>query len=461
MKAKKFPDTLLIVSLVLVLFTVLSWIIPAGEFEREIKNGKEILIADSFKEIDSNPQFYGLFTAPLRGIVSASEIIAFVFIVGGAFQIIHKTGALNSGLFTIIKYSEKNRGIKVMVIPILMFLFSLGGATFGMAEEVLVFLMVTIPLSQALGYDPLVGVAIPFIGAGVGFAGAFLNPFTVGIAQGIAEINPLFSGIEFRIISWLLLTTISIAYVMRYANKIVRNPSKSITGTISYDIDLSLLKPEEIEFNKRRKTIVFLLFFSIVILILGVNKFDWYINEISALFLVLGIVSALIYKLSTTNTITAFTDGAKMMITPALIIGFAKGALLIAQDANIIDTVLNFVAGLTGDLSKQISVNILFLIQSGINFLVPSGSGQAALTMPVIAPLADILEINRQSAVLAYQFGDGITNFIIPTSGVTMGILEIAKIPYNKWLLWIMPLILLLYLACILLLAISVTFKVW
>ncbi len=465
MKVRKFPHSLLLVSIVLVSLVIMTWIIPAGKYDTKVIEvsgmTKNVVIPDSYKEVEPNYQGLELFLAPLEGFVSAADIIAFVFLVGGAFSIINRTGAINAGLYQVIEMTKKNESLRHLVIPLLMLLFSIGGATFGMAEEVLVFLMVTIPLAIALGYDPIVGIAIPFIGAGVGFAGAFMNPFTVGIAQGIAGIEPLFSGMVYRLIVWFIMTLIAIIFVYRYAEKVRKNPSKSVVGKIEYGDKLKGLTQEEMVFNLKRKIIIFGLVISLGILIYGVTNYSWYIAEISGLFVALGLFSAIVYRLNPDEIIASFIEGAKDMIVPAVLIGLAKGALIIAENGMIIDTMLYNIANVAEGLPKVISVEIMFLVQSALNFIVPSGSGQAALTMPILAPLSDVLGISRQTSVLAYQFGDGITNFIIPTSGVTMGILEIAKVPYNTWLKWILPLMVILFLFAFVMLAIATSFDVW
>lgn len=465
MKQKKFPHSLFLISIVIIVLVILTWIIPAGKYEKkEVKiNGmtKYVVIPGTYKEVESNQQGLESFLAPLEGFVSASDIIAFVFLVGGAFSVINRTGAINAALFKIIEMTKTKEYLRHLVIPLLMILFSLGGATFGMAEEVLVFLMVTIPLALALGYDPIVGIAIPFIGAGVGFSGAFMNPFTVGIAQGISGIEPIFSGMGYRLIVWTAITLIAIIFVYRYAEKIRKNPSKSIIGNLDYGNQFSHITESDTDFNLNRKIIIIGLLFALVTLIYGVNNFNWYISEISGLFIALGLFSAIVARLKVDEIIESFIIGAKDMIVPALLIGFAKGALIIAENGMIIDTILYNIATLAEGLPKILSVEIMFVVQSVLNLIVPSGSGQAALTMPIIAPLSDVLGISRQTAVLAYQFGDGITNFVIPTSGVTMGILEIAKVPYNIWIKWILPLMILLYFFSFIMLAIATEFNVW
>ena len=458
-KRKKFPNTLLIVSVILIIFVILTWIISAGEFDRTEMDGRTVLIPGSYHRVDNQPQGLGaLITAPIKGFISAAQIIAFVFIVGGAFGILNRTGAINAGLSSIIRFCSKRPSYKKFIIPFVMVLFSLAGATFGMSEEVLVFILITIPLALALGYDSIVGVAMPFIGAGAGFAGAFSNPFTVGIAQGIAEI-PVFSGWEYRLIVWFVLTTIAIVFVIIYARRIEKNPEKSLVYFLDSKRDQKSYQEKDDQlFNWKRKFILVLLLMAIIILVYAVNKWDWYIDEIAGLFLGLGIISALVYRLPASDTIAGLISGAKEMIVPAFVIALSKGLLIIATDGRIIDTILNSMANLADNFHSVISVEIMFIIQGFLNFFIPSGSGQAALTMPIMTPLSDLIGISRQTAVLAFQLGDGLFNMIIPTSGITMGVLSIAKIPYDKWVKWILPLMILFFIAALLLLIPPVLF---
>lgn len=459
---KKLPDTLLILLGILLIFVALTWIVPAGEFDREMVGNRSVVIPGSYQKVEAQPQGIGAFLmAPIKGFVGAAHIIAFVFLVGGAFAIITRTGAVDAGLQNVIRNSQRNPRLKKWIIPIIMLLFSVAGATFGMSEEVLVFVLITIPLSMALGYDSIVGVAISFVGAGAGFAGAFLNPFTIGVAQGIAELPP-FSGMEYRLLVWLIMTLVAIVFVMRYIKKIEKDPSRSPVYNIDQKRDLSkLIIAEQLELTTPRKWIIALLFGAIIALMIGAGQYGWYIDEITGLFIGLGILAAIIGRLSAEEAIEAFKEGAKEMLTPALVIAFAKGLIVIASDGKIIDTILNGIASTTEGLPKVVSVEMMFILQSFLNLFVPSGSGQAALTMPIMAPLSDLLAVGRQTAVLAFQFGDGLSNLIIPTSGVTMGVLAIADIPYDKWLKWMLPLFLWMTIAAMILLAVPLFFSVW
>ena len=449
---KKFPDTLTIILVITVVFIGLTWIIPAGQFDRTIVNNVEKIVPGTYKLVAQSPQgFQAFLSAPIKGFVSAAQIIAFVFLVGGAFAIINATGAINAGLFSVIDFSKRKPKYKIYILPLLIILFSFAGATFGMSEEILIFILITVPMAKAMGYDAIVGAAVPIIGTGVGFGGAFSNPFTIGVAQGIAQV-PIFSGMEYRILVWFVLTAIACISITHYALKIEKNPEKSLLYGITLDAEIDRVDSSDFTFTNTRKLVLFALLFAIFILIFGVSNYDWYINEIAGLFLALGIFVAIIYRLQISEAIEAFVDGAKDMMTAALVIGLAKGLLIITQDGKIIDTILNSIVSLTQGTPRLISVQCMLFFQSFLNFFVPSGSGQAALTMPIVIPISDVLGISRQIAVLTFQLGDGLTNIIIPTSGVTMGALAIAKIPYNKWFKFAMPKLLLLILASMILL---------
>lgn len=457
----KLPDTLILLLMILAVFTLLTWIIPAGEFNRQIVDGRELVTPGSYHETESNPaDFFDFILAPIKGFISSAQIVVFIFFVAGSFGIINKTGAIEAGLQSVVRLSRQRPKSKKLVIPLLMTLFSLAGATFGMSEEVLVFILITLPLSFALGYDSIVGVSIPFIGAGAGFAGAFLNPFTIGIAQGIAELPP-FSGWEYRLVVWTFFTISAIAFVLVYANKIEKSP----TASPMYDIDKKSKYKEHKDvlssFSVKHKAVVTIFLLGLVLLIIGVNQWDWYINEISALFLILGAISALVYRMAVNEAVEAFIQGAAEMIKVTFVIAIAKGILIVASEGKIIDTILQGLSTTVEDYPKAVSVELMFYMQSFLNFFLPSGSGQAALTMPIMAPLSDILGISRQTAVLAFQLGDGLSNMIIPTSGVTMGVLTLANIPYQKWFKWILPLMIIFFVLAMLVLLPPVLFFDW
>ncbi len=333
------------------------------------------------------------------------------------------------------------KGKEILVIPMLTFLFSLGGAVFGMSEEAVPFVAIIVPLALSLGYDSIVAVGITYLACELGFSSAMLNPFTVGIAQSIAEI-PMFSGIEYRTIIWFITTCIGTVFLMMYASKIKKNPKLSLV----YESDqikranLGNYGSENEEFRMSHKIILLLLALCIGIIVWGVLTQGFWIPQIAAVFLATGLMSGFIGKLGTDEMADAFIEGAKGMIGAAVMLGFARAIVIIAENANIVDTLLYNLSQLIGNLPPMIAAYIMYPIQMFINFFVSSGSGQAALTMPILAPLGDLVGISRQLTVLIYQLGDGFSNTLFPTSGILIACLGLAGVPYGKWLKWVLPL---------------------
>lgn len=445
----KVPNTYLLIFSLLVVIAALTWIIPGGKYERTFMNGREVVVSNSFKYIDSHPQgIFDLFISPLKGFVEAALIIGFVLIVGGAFNVLAKTDAINSLINKLAKAYKTSKLLQNLFIPLLMLMFSLGGATFGMNEEIIPFVLIIVPICLALGYDSIVGVAIPLIGAHIGFASAFLNPFNVGIAQGIAEV-PLFSGIGYRMISWTISTTVAILFLLWYVRRLKKNPKISPM----FEEDEVRRKNEHFDviynndshFSIRHKAVLITFVLSLVLLVVGVVEFQWYIEEIAGMFFIMGIFVGIIGGLKSDELIKAFVDGAKDLVGTALIIALARATLVLSRNANIIDSILYGLSPFIESSSPVFASQKMFVVQAIINFFVHSGSGQAALTMPIMAPLADLAGVTRQTAILAFQFGE-YTNIIIPTSAVTMGALSMARVPWDKWAIWVLPLMIILFL---------------
>lgn len=452
-KKKKFklkvPNTYLLIFSLLVLIAAFTWIIPGGQYERSIINGREVVVQNSFKYIENEPQgFFALFISPLKGFVEAATIIGFVLIVGGAFNVLARTDAINSLITKLAKAHKDSKLLQKLFIPVLMLMFSIGGATFGMNEEIIPFVLIIVPICLALGYDSIVGVAIPLVGAHIGFASAFLNPFNVGIAQGIAEV-PLFSGIGYRVISWIISTAVAILFLLWYVKRLSKNPKISPT----YAEDEERRKNEHFDeiynndnhFSLKHKAVLITFALSLVMLVVGVVEFKWFIEEIAAMFFIMGIVVGIIGGLKSDDLIKAFIEGAKDLVGTAFIIALARATLVISRDGQIIDTILYGLSPFVSSSSPILASQKMFIVQAIINFFVHSGSGQAALTMPIMAPLADLAGVSRQTAILAFQFGE-YTNIIIPTSAVTMGALSMAKVPWEKWAKWALPLMIILFL---------------
>jgi uncharacterized ion transporter superfamily protein YfcC len=440
---KKVPDVFVIVYLLIVLAAVLTWIVPGGSYKRreEVVNGtpREVVVQGSFSYAPANPQTLEVFTAPLEGFAtrSAARIIVFIFLVGGAFYVLNETGAIAAGLNKLVKLL---RGREYLSIPIIMTFFSFFGAVFGMCEEAMPFALILVPMALALGYDSLVGVSLSFLAAGVGFAGAFVNPFTLGIAQDIAGL-PSMSGLKYRVLVWAVSTGVTIAWVMIYAARIKADPRRSPM----YELDK--VRREEIRSQQEKHTVftvrhglcLAILFICIVGMMVGAIKLGWFIIELGGLFLAMGIIVGLVSGMGPNALAKAFVAGCKDMAGAALIVGFVYGIIFILENGNIMDTVLYGMSSVTSSIPKLISAQAMYVLQMVLNFFIPSGSTKAALTIPIMAPLADLSGITRQTAVLAYQLGDGFTNMIIPTSGVTVGTLAMAKIPFERWARWNFP----------------------
>jgi len=438
----RLPNTFVLLFALLALIALSTWFVPGGQYDTQIINGKKVIDPDSFRTIASQPQgLVALLTAPLKGFVEAGLIIGFVLIVGGVFNVLHKTEAIDAMIKSVAKAHTHSAWVRAMVIPLFVTMFSLGGATFGMAEEAIPFVLIFIPLALALRYDTVVGVAIPFAGSQIGFATAFLNPFNVGVAQGIAGV-PLFSGIGFRAICWAVFTAMTIAFLMWYARRIKRDPTLSPTFAMDEEKrkNLNLAEFEAFQgMTLQHKLVLGLFAASLIGMIVGVVKYEWYIHEIAALFLAMAIAVGVVARLKTDDWVAAFLQGARDLVGTALVIALAKGTVVLLRDGHIIDTMLHALVPYVESSSAVFSAQKMFVIQSVINFFIHSGTGQAALTMPIMAPLADLVGVTRQTAILAFQFGE-LTTTIIPTSGITVGVLALSGIPYTTWVRWMLPL---------------------
>jgi uncharacterized ion transporter superfamily protein YfcC len=440
----RLPHTLVLIYAMVILTVVATWIVPGGQYQRVEKDGRTVPVAGTFASTSRNPQgLEALFVSPVKGFIDAAAIIAVVFVVGGAFSVIQKTGAVMAFIHNLALRFGRSRALRVLLIPVTMIVFSLGGAVFGMCEETMPFVLIFVPLALSLGYDSIVGVAIPFVGAASGFAGAFFNPFTVGIAQGIAGL-PIYSGIGYRVIIWALGTAIAIFVVVRYAARVQRNPRQSPTYEDDLErrekLQLNLSPTEMVQLTPAHKRVLILFLAGMALLVFGILKFKWYINEIAGLFLALGMLSGFVGRLKAEVMARSFVDGARDMVNAALIIGCARAILVVATDGKILDTTLYAMSRAIAHVHPILSAQMMFISQCIINFFVHSGTAQAALTMPIMAPLGELVGITRQTSVFAFQLAEYI-NPILPTSGVTMGILGLAQLRWEKWAKWLLPLV--------------------
>lgn len=456
---KRIPHTFTIVFALIVLAAVMTWVIPAGEFSRHSVDGREVVVNDSFHRVDATPQTWQVFSALFNGFCDKADIVIFILMVGGAFWILNNSHAIDAGVMAFLRQIRKlNRygwlkriGVENIIIVLVMLMFSVFGAVFGMSEETIAFVVVFIPLAISMGYDSIVGLCMCYVAAHIGFAGAILNPFTIGIAQGIADL-PLFSGLEYRLFCWAVLTVIGIVFVLWYAHRVKSCPEKSPVYKLDEYWRQRQQDSENAKLSTRQTLILVLLLVTIVALVVGVLVFDWYIAEIAALFFAMGIVAGILDRQSADSIAKLFLEGCKDILSAALVVGLASGIIFILRDGKVIDTILY---GLTRSLAQMgdvASVGAMYAFQTLLNVVMPSGSAKAALTMPIMAQFADLIEVSRQTTVLAFQFGDGFTNMLTPTSGVLIGCLGVAKIPYGVWFKWVWKFILFLILVGFLLL---------
>jgi len=439
-KKKKFkfkmPHTFVLLFALAIIAGLLTYVIPAGAYDRMDLDGRTVVDPATYHTVEATPStVFSILQAFPKGLEQAASIVFFIFIVGGAFYVVTKSGAIDVGIAAAVRKTS-NKGI--LLIPILTVIFALGGGVVGMAEEFLPFIPALVILCIKLGYDSMTGAAIGLAAACSGFSGAFLNPFTVGVAQGIAEL-PLFSGLGFRVVVWLVMVAITSTYLIRYCLKIKKNPEKSLMYEIDQKRDIQV-SMDIIEFTARHKLILVAVLCTFALLVFGVLEYGWFIREISGLFFGMAVVVGLISGRGLNQTAEDFLEGCAVLAYGALVVGLARGILVVFTDANVIDTIIYGMATAIQGLPSAISALGIYIAQILISFIVPSGSGMAALTMPVLSPLADIVGVTRQTTVLCYQFADGFTNVITPLAGYFMAGLALAGIPYQKWIRWIIPL---------------------
>lgn len=445
---KKFkihmPHVITLIFFLIIVVAILTWILPSGEFERTIMETstgeREVAVAGTYHTVakiteDGTSLRQGIaevLMAPGKGIQSMVEVLAFVFIIGGVFQIMAKTNALNMGIQKVVrKLGSKD----VLIIPILMALFGLGGSTFGMSDELVPFYLLIMPIMFAMGYDSMTTFMTVCLSATVGYAASTVNPFCVLVAQGIAGIqgNPQ---LVFRMIQWVIMMAVIIAFVTWRAMKIKKNPENSIT----FQDDLQKRKEmggEDVDFNQnmtlRQKLVLATFVIGMVIVVFGLVNFGWYMNELSMCFLGMGILMGIFGGLTETEIAEEFITGVKDIAFAAMVIGFCSGIMVVAQDGKIIDTILNTLSNLVANSNNVVFAAVLYVVQSLLTLFVPSSSGLAALSIPILAPLCDLHGVNPEAAVTALQYGNQLTNLLSPVAGTTVAGLAVCRISFAQW----------------------------
>ncbi len=456
-KKRSFPHTFVILFFIIAVLSLLTYVIPAGQFEKVTNPDTGIVSIDaaSYQQIESNPiSFFDVFLSVQKGFVDAGDVIFLIFFAYFAIYSITKSGAFHGGINKLLKLLN---GKENLVIPIFMIIFGLAGSTYGEWDTIFGLIPIFVGLAMALGYDAMVGLAMSGMAVAIGFASATTNPFTIGIAQSIGEL-PIFSGIGFRWLVFVIFMSIGIWWTMRYAKKVKEDPSKSIVADINFGalkIDTDELYSAEFKF--KQKLILAVLVATIGFIVYSSLTWYWYINEMAAIFLICGIVVSIIAGFKPNEVAENFIEACKGMVIGAMVVGLSRAILVVLQDSNIIDTVIFYLYMPLKSLPSWAAAEGMLIVQNILNLFIPSGSGQATAVMPIMIPLADLTGVSRQAAVLAYQFGDGYSNLIWPTGGIVV-MASIAKIPLDKWYKFFLPLFGIMFVVESALLIAAVTF---
>jgi uncharacterized ion transporter superfamily protein YfcC len=428
-----------------ILAQVFAYLVPAGAFERvENAAGRLQVVPGSFQLTPDAPalSLWASLTAIPKGFSGAHEIIFFVLIIGGAFAVLRATGAVDATMGTLLRrWGDR----PFWLVGGGTFLFAIGTTTIGFGEEYFPFVPVLIALALALGYDSITGVGIIMIGYGLGYGAATINPFNVLIAQNIAGVEPL-SGLAYRMVLLVVFLPIGIHHVWSYAKKVARDPSASLVADVKASEEALLssggdggIAADYPPMNTSHKLILAAGGIGMVVIVYGLSQWNWYLVEMQGVFVGLTVIMAIIARLSPERTAVAFGVGAASLTSTALLIGVARGIQVVLDEGGVVDTLVYGISLPLQELPGYLSAVGMFFVQSLTNFFIPSGSGQAYVTMPIMAPLADLVGVSRQVAVLAFQFGDGFSNILVPTQAVLVGTLAMAGIPYDRWLRFILP----------------------
>lgn len=439
-KAFKAPSPIIILVCIITLCALASYVIPAGVYDRvkDVHTGKMVVDPATFHYVTQKPTgFMDFFTAVNKGFKGGISIIAFLFMVGGSLNILARTGAIVAGLSSLVK---KMRNHSILLIPVLMTTLATFSTLAGCNEEYLAFTPLVVSVALALGFDSLTALGILFCSVAAGYGAGCTQPFSVGVAQGIAGV-PIFSALPYRVGIFVVLLVLNISFVMYHAYKVKKNPQSSPVYEIDRAKADTIKLDDSSELSTRQAISLALLGLNFVGIIFGVLKYDFYMNEISALFIIMGILSGIICGLKPNDICDAFLEGCKGMMLPCLAVAMCKAATILLDGARVMDTIIYYLAGILDVFPSSIIAFGMFIIQDCFNILVPSSSGQAAISMPIMAPLADIVGLTRQTAVFAFTFGDAFTNCITPASGATMSYLAMANVPYKKWLRFVLPLL--------------------
>ncbi len=453
--SSRFPTAYTILFLLIIFVAALTWVIPAGKYDRVMSDevGREVAVPGTYQVVEAKQQgFVDVMLAPTAGfydpdsyMANAIDVALFVLFLGGFLGVMNATGAIDTGIRSAMRRLE---GRELWMIPILMTLFAFGGTTYGMAEETLAFYAILIPVIISAGYDAITGVAIVMVGAGIGVLGSTINPFATVIAANAASI-PFTDGIGLRFVLLIGGLLICAAYVMRYAKRVKEDPTRSVVAKQWAAHRAHFLEQhsgEMVQSTLTGKQSVALVIFALTfaVMIWGVSSQDWWMAQMGGLFMGAAIVIGLIGRLGEKKITSSFVDGARDLLGVALVVGLARGIVVIMEQGMIADTILHSAETTLGGLPELAFINLMFWIEVGMSFFVPSSSGLAVLSMPILAPLADFAHVDRALVVTAFQSASGLVNLVNPTFAVVLGGLAIGRVSYDRWLVFIWPLLLIL-----------------
>ncbi len=438
------PTAYTILFLLIILVAIATWIVPSGAYE--YVDG--VPAAGSYHLTEPSPQGAGaVLKAAFSGFYDAVDVCVFILMVGGFLGVVMKTGAVDAGVARVI---QRLGGREKWLIPILMLLFGLGGTTYGMWEETMAFYPLLIPVFLAAGYDAVVGISVILLGAGAGVISSTVNPFATGIAAGFAGVS-LGEGILLRLLQWIVFESAAIWFVMAYAARVKKNPSRSVVGVGAGKIQVSMEEPQPV-FTPKRKVIMVLFTAVFLVMIYGVIPFDemglplpvlgWWFPELSALFLVGGVVIGFIDGQREDEVAETFVAGCADLLGVAFIIGVSRGITVLMNDGGITDTILHWGEEALSGAGAVSFVLLVYLIYLPLTVLVPSSSGLATLSVPIMAPLGEFAGVGGDLVVTAFQSASGLVNIVTPTAAVVMGALALGHVPYDRWIKYVWKLVL-------------------
>lgn len=450
-------DSLALIFSIIIVAQLLVYVIPQGEYERQPypeSPGRTMVVPDTYARAEGAEAadvapWYFLLAIP-KGFAAAQEIIFLIFIVGGVIAILRASGAIDAFLHRAVAHLGRSPWI---LIGGCLVLFSLGSFTIGMGEEYVPLIPIIVAMSLAMRMDAIVAMGMVWVPYGIGWACAGTNPFGVIIAQNIANV-PITSGWAFRLVMMAAFLAIAFHHIYRYAMRVRRDPEASLVSHISYEKGFEV--PQDIELTGARIAILLVFMAGVIGFVWGVATYGWYIPELNAVFIAIGLATAVIARIPAGETSRTFIAGAADMTAAALLVGFARTIEVVLSDGQVIDTVIHAIAGVLTDFGAEASAVGMLVVQTVCNFFIPSGSGQAFVTMPIMSPLATLTGVPQQTAVIAYQFGDGFTNMVVPTSALVMGALALGRIPYGAWVRFVVPLLVKLFALAIVFLVLTV-----